>query len=218
MQRSYGCAREGIASVRREKRVTEVDATTTLRRPCHIRPPVGQMECLLWVESGHSLAYAHRVHRLILSVALMWLASMPAAATVTGHSTCAAPTSNEWLRQGSSSGPVEELPASQVRPVAQHLDEAIEKLETRSALLLSDAEARRFSGVENGTSSRPKLRPYLVRAVYPTGNPMLSVRWNGQRLDVFAGGLGCAPFAKHPIIVFLESPPREVFVMASAAL
>ena len=148
----------------------------------------------------------------------MSLSSLPGAATVTGQSACTAPTSNEWLRQGNGSGPVKELPASQVRPVARHLEEAIAKLETRSVVLLSDAEARKFSGEENATGSRPKLRPYLVRAVYPTGNPTLHVAWNGHRLDVFAGGLGCAPFAKHPIVVFLERRPREVFVMASAAL
>ena len=159
-----------------------------------------------------------RVKRAILSALLVWQASSPAAATVPGHSTCTAPPSNEWLRRGNGSGPVEELPASQVRPVTQHLDEAIEKLERRSVLLLSDAEAARFSGKENATGLRHKLRPYLVRAVYPTGNPSLHVTWNGHRLDVFAGGLGCAPFAKHPIVVFLERRPRELFVMASAAL
>jgi hypothetical protein len=135
----------------------------------------------------------------------------------TAQFTCALPTSSEWLKQGDSSGPVKQLGEKRVRPVSAHQAGAVAKLVRRSAVLLTEAEVRKFTGEPSSISDRA-LRGYLVRAVYPTANPALDVIWDGTRLDVFASGLGCAAYVKHPIVVFIKRPPRRVYVMASAAL
>jgi hypothetical protein len=148
---------------------------------------------------------------LVLAVSLT---TAPASAQFT----CAVPTTNEWLKHGDGSGPSKQLSEGRVRPVTDRIADAVNKLEGPSVVALSDADLKRFIGQVSGAGSSPGFHPYLVRAVYPTGNPSLDVRWNGKRLDVFARGLGCAAFVKHPIVVFLERRPRRVYVMASAAL
>ena len=152
------------------------------------------------------------------ALGLILVIASSTSAAVAQPSSCIMPTTNEWLMQGDSSGPVERLHTDRVRPVSEHVPEAIAKLATRSAVPLTNAEVRRFTGKPSATVSRQSLRPFLVRAVYPTPHPTFDLGWDGTRLDVFAGGLGCAPYVKHPIIVFLERKPHRVFVMASAAL
>ena len=39
-----------------------------------------------------------------------------------------------------------------------------------------------------------------------------------RKLVVFADGLGCAPFTKRPVVVWLDREPAELFVGAHAAL
>jgi hypothetical protein len=157
------------------------------------------------------------VRHMVPSVCgLVSLTSALAAAMV--QITCTAQAANEWLRKGDSPGPGTQLSADRIRPVTQRVPQANAKLQRRSVALLTDAEIQKFTGQPSAKASDRRLRAYLVRAVFPTGNPSLDVRWDGRRLDVFARGLGCAPFTKHPIIVFLERPPRQVFVRASAAL
>ena len=130
---------------------------------------------------------------------------------------CSISTTNEWLTSGNHPSPETQLSDDRVHPVTQRLPQAIAKLERRSAVRLSEADTRDFLGASTRTTPR-RSRAYLVRAVYPTPYPRFWVKWDGTQLDVFAGGLGCAHFTKHPIIVFLERQPREVYVGASAAL
>jgi len=104
-----------------------------------------------------------------------------------------------------------------VRPVSKDLQRAISLLRKRSAILLSDRDVARFGGALRQKRDR-RLRPYLVRAVFPTSNPMIRVSWDADSLFVFAAGLGCSPYVKHPIVVFLDREPKRVFVSASAAL
>ena len=128
---------------------------------------------------------------------------------------CDAPATNEWLRPGTAapSGPA--LDASLVHPVTVDLADAAALLAGRPAVLLTWQDAARF--VPGEVPAR-QYRPYLIRAVFPTPNPTVRVSWVGADLHVIANGLGCAPFLKHPLVVFLNRPPRQVFVWASSAL
>lgn len=138
------------------------------------------------------------------------------------QSSCTEPTTSEWLKQPPrSSEPTTVVDTSQVHPVTQELPRAVKMLENHSIVPLEPMDVIQVGGGDVATLRQEQgrqLRPYLVRAVFPTPSPKLDVRWSGSSLQVFAGGLGCAPFAKHPIIVFLHHQPTQVFVMASAAL
>lgn len=138
--------------------------------------------------------------------------SFPLAA----HPRCSLSTADDWLTKGERAGPVLQLSNERVRAVTQRLSHAIEMLKTRSAVPLGKADVEAFTGEPVGSGR--SLHPYLARAVFPVPGASLDVRWDGFRLDVFAGGLGCAAYAKHPVIVFLERQPRNVIVIASAAL
>jgi hypothetical protein len=93
-------------------------------------------------------------------------------------------------------------------------------LQAPSIVPLNNAEVARFSALtpKEIASKGERFRPYLVRAVFPSSNPQLTVQWSGSDLHVFAAGLGCASFEQRPIIVFLDRKPKVIFVMASAAL
>lgn len=110
--------------------------------------------------------------------------------------------------------------ASLVHPVIHDLPRAQVMLRVHPVAPLEQAEVVRFTGPVAGVPSEQGgwLRPYLVRAVLPTPNAILDVRWSGTSLHVAANGLGCAAFSNHPIIVYLERKPGDVFVTASAAL
>jgi hypothetical protein len=149
---------------------------------------------------------------------MAFLAAVVFAAPATAQYSCSSPTTNEWLTKGDHPSPEAQLSDERVLPVTQRVPEAIAKLESRSAIRLGETEVRHFTEESSARISNHKLRAYLVRAVFPTPHPRFWVKWDGVRLDVFAGGLGCAPFTKHPIIVLLERRPREVYVGASAAL
>jgi hypothetical protein len=149
---------------------------------------------------------------------MAFLAAVVFAAPATAQYSCSIPTTNEWLTKGDHPSPEAQLSDERVLPVTQRVPEAIAKLESRSAIRLGETEVRHFTEESSARISNHKLRAYLVRAVFPTPHPRFWVKWDGVRLDVFAGGLGCAPFTKHPIIVLLERRPREVYVGASAAL
>lgn len=142
-----------------------------------------------------------------------------APATVSAQPACEAPASSAWLRQSSGPATNVRVDPSRVHPVIRDLPVAIGMLSIEHALALSQHDAMRFAGAGAGMPPPPDgLRPYLVRAVFPTANPQLDVRWSGSDLHVSAAGLGCAPFKDHPIVVFLERSPAAVFVMATAAL
>lgn len=130
---------------------------------------------------------------------------------------CTEPTTNEWLLQPATSIDGETVAASRVRPVVSDLPLAIEALKNQPIILLSAKEAARFAGPD-AADKGARLKPYLVRAVFPSSRPRLDVRWSGKDLHISAAGLGCAPFTKHPVVIFLDRKPEKLFVTASAAL
>jgi hypothetical protein len=143
------------------------------------------------------------------------MASDPAAAQYGCHE----PTSNEWLDQGFYRGPGAEVRDDFVQPVTNDLPRAVAMLSSAQFVRLSANDVRRFLGPGFAIPRGRKLEPHLVRAVFPTDRPKLGVSWdNNGNLFVFAGGLGCAPFSKHPIVIFLDREPQRIFVSASAAL
>lgn len=155
--------------------------------------------------------------RAFLIIAFWTLAAYAASAS-DRQSTCNRPTTNAWLNAPQSDWTGwTDVDASLVQQVSEDLPPAIALLATESAVPLTAEQVRRFTGGSahlggSGTT------PYLIRAVYPTANPSISVGWHGNDLHVFAGGLGCAPYVERPIIIYLDRSPARVFVSASAAL
>ena len=141
-----------------------------------------------------------------------------AAAPAPAQYPCTIPATNEWLSKGDRSESEKKLDGDRIRPVTEHISESITKLLSHSVLSLSVADVKYFTGKPSASDFDSRLRPYLVRAVYPTSDPAFDVRWDGRRLDVVTEGLGCEPYVKHPVVVFLERPPQEVYVMAFSAL
>lgn len=133
---------------------------------------------------------------------------------------CDATTRNEWLASPSNVDEGEKIDPALVRPISSNIKRAIALLGDRSAIPLTHGQLVEFMGTKASETIPPgdQYHAYLVRAVFPTGRPTLNVRWSGNDLHVFAAGLGCAPFTKHPVIVFLTREPARVFVTASAAL
>jgi hypothetical protein len=155
--------------------------------------------------------------RSLLQISSIAVAVVAFCGPVAAQSECKEPTSNEWLRQAPA-GKEQPVAGALVRPVTRKLPRAIALLSKESLVRLRDEEVLAFTGVTGASSAKRGSRPYLVRAVYPTGNPQIQVSWSGYNLHVFAEGLGCAPFIKRPIVVFLRRKPKHVFVMASAVL
>ncbi len=156
--------------------------------------------------------------RAFLIVAFWALAACAASASAS-QSTCNQPTTNPWLkdnRQNDWTGWTD-VDASLVQKVSNDIPAAIAVLATDGAVPLTEEQVRLFTG-ESAHLGGSDTTPYLVRAVYPTAHPSISVGWHGNDLYVFAGGLGCAPYEEHPIIVYLDRSPARVFVSASAAL
>jgi hypothetical protein len=131
---------------------------------------------------------------------------------------CDAPTSDEWLYSAEQPAEGARLGPDRVRPVVRALPQAISLLATRSALPLSTAQVEQFTGSAAHPSHGGGFQAYLVRSVFPTPDPHLDVSWDGNTLSVAAAGMGCAPFRKNPIVVFLERQPEHVLVIATAAL
>ena len=159
-----------------------------------------------------------------MKVAFLWLciasfASSFAIAQAIGQPDCPYPATSDWLSNFDGSNfPDKPLADGRVLVVTNDINEAIEMLAGRSVLPLGDAQVRKFTGKSFDALRQRTLRPYLVRAVFPTSSPDLEVAWDGRLLAVFAGGLGCSPYWKRPIIVLLEREPVQVHVSASAAL
>ena len=131
---------------------------------------------------------------------------------------CLQSATNEWLRQSPvmDSSSFSQLDASRVHIVSHDVPAAIALLASEGAVLIGPETVEQFTGrpraeTPAGTSA------YLVRAVFPTSWPTVGVDLSGDDLHVFAGGLGCAPYRKNPLIVFLDRKPGEIFVMASSA-
>jgi len=130
---------------------------------------------------------------------------------------CDAPTANEWLALPADRSMSKTVEEADIHRIEGDLEGAIGLLDKSSAVRLTKSQLAGF-GVERARALGQRRRAYLVRAVYPTANPRLSIGWNGDDLHVFADGLGCAPFVKHPVIVILDREPERIFVAASAAL
>jgi hypothetical protein len=156
--------------------------------------------------------------RAFLIIAFWTLAAYAASAN-DRQSTCNQPTTNDWLNGNLQSDWTgwTDVDASLVQQVSKDLSPAIALLATEGAVPLTAEEVRRFTG-DSAHLGGSGATPYLIRAVYPTANPSISVGWYGNDLYVFAGGLGCAPYEEHPIIAYLDRSPARVFVSASAAL
>jgi len=152
----------------------------------------------------------------IASLAALIAFSGPPAPAPDARFVCREPTTNEWLKQApaTDSAGFVQVDASRVVAVSSNLSDATALLMTADAVQISPHQVQQFTG----QASRSDATPYLVRAVFPTSRPNVSVSWHGPDLYVFAGGLGCAPYLKHPIVVFLDQRPVQVFVSASAAL
>lgn len=137
------------------------------------------------------------------------------------QSECREPSTDDWLRQPVAPFNWQDLEAIAIRQVrADALVVAVERLSDVSVVALSDDEVERLGEAEMvGRAAIPTgWRPYLIRSVFPVGNPRIDLNWQGEKLVVDAFGLGCAAFTKHPIIVYLDRAPTELFVTASAAL
>jgi hypothetical protein len=127
---------------------------------------------------------------------------------------CDKPYTNEWLTQSPGDSPVA-FDSPQVVPVTRHLVLAIAKLDSASIVPLPPDQVLRFTGA---MITQPGLQPYLVRAVFPTLRPHIGIAEKGNNLTIFADGMGCAPYVKHPIVIFLKHKPNRVFVSAAAVL
>jgi hypothetical protein len=157
-------------------------------------------------------------HSLSLKVWLVVLGLVPTPSVAQDDRCPGSITTDDWLKAGIELGPFQEIPSERVIPVDGNIAEAVKKLRKKPAISLKNSEVARFVGESSVLPNQPNLRPYLVRSVFATTNTVVKVRWYGEQLSVFAGSLGCPYYTKHPIIVFLERRPREVFVGAATAL
>lgn len=157
--------------------------------------------------------------RILSVLAFLVLAVCAGATPSQSQPACTLPTVNEWLKQAPATdwAGFAELDASLVRQVSNDIPSAVALLANDGAVPLSSEQVQRFAGRPAGDVPSGTLA-YLVRAVFPTGRPRVSVGWHKNDLHVFAGGLGCARYEKRPIIVYLGRRPDNVFVSASAAL
>lgn len=139
---------------------------------------------------------------------------------ITSVQRCELPTAHEWLVSptGRDWRRAEALDPGLVKMVSLDVAaEAAQLLEKADAVPLSVDQVLRFVGAEPGDMPAD-MRPYLVRAVFPSPNVRVSVERLGDDLNVFAGGLGCFPYKKRPVIVYLDRAPDRIFVSAAAAL
>lgn len=149
------------------------------------------------------------------SAAFLLLASAPPQVG------CNLPSHTDWIRAGMPKGEGRAVAQSLVHPVIVGLPRAVASLRSAPVRPLTADQAVTFAGPQLRAKLQqagPGLKPYLIRAVYPTGYPSFDVRWHGDDLYVHGGGLGCAAFTNRPIIILLRRAPKRLFVAASAAL
>lgn len=147
-------------------------------------------------------------------------ASEQAKSDVTSVQRCDLSTADEWLVSPTDRGwrAAEALDPRLVTMVSlDAATEAAQLLVKADAIPISVDQVLRFGGAEPGDIPA-NTRPYLVRAVFPSPNVRVTVERLGDDLNVFAGGLGCFPYKKRPVIVYLDRAPDRVFVSAAAAL
>lgn len=129
----------------------------------------------------------------------------------TAHEWLVSPTDGDWRAAGALDPRLVMMVSLDVAA------EAAELLVKSDAIPISAAQVLRFVGAEPGDMPA-NMRPYLVRAVFPSPNARVTVERLDDDLNVFAGGLGCFPYKKRPVIVYLDRAPDRVFVSAAAAL
>jgi hypothetical protein len=152
--------------------------------------------------------------------ALLLAALLSTACATKQQFRCDAPSADPWLSQppfGFQERP--SIGRSFVQPVLDdEVGNAGASLAKDVAHPLTSGQAAHLSGAPAPEGSAT-LRPWLVRAVFPVSSPNLSAIWLDERkLVILADGLGCAPFLKHPVVVWLDRAPVELLVAAEAAL
>ena len=150
----------------------------------------------------------------IASAALLLLSATPA------QGWCNLPTHTPWMRPGNRTQHGRAVPSSSLFPIVADVPRAVRSLHDRPVRLLGTAEAAKLGGtkVRTALQKHRRLRPYLIRAVYSTRKPNITVRWQGDHLYVSSDGLGCFAFTNRPVIVLLGKAPKELFVQAHATL
>jgi hypothetical protein len=105
------------------------------------------------------------------------------------------------------------------------IPEAESALADNSSLLLSEAQVFDFTG-DSGPHDHSTARPYLLRAVVAAKYDRIekfrvdvNARSTNSDIWIASGALGACPVAmrRQPIVVWLDSPPGEVFVTFSVA-
>lgn len=157
--------------------------------------------------------------RVLSAISLFALTACAGGMPDPNEPACNLPTTNEWLRNPppADRAGFASIDASRVRKVSNDLPAAIALLAADDLVQISSTQVGQFTQEPPGEGPAGSTA-YLVRAVYPTPYSVVRVGWLMNDLHVFAGGLGCAPFEKHPIIVYLDRQPESVFVSASSAL
>ena len=161
-----------------------------------------------------------RITFTLLLAGIAIASSDPTAAAPDPGGGCSASMSDSWLVPNPPG--VEALAFTDTsKPVGvnRNLAEAMLRLAEQSFVPLSEGDVRFFLREEPPPSVKSGgKRPYLVRAVFSIPNPTIGGEWGGQDLFISTFGLGCYPYTKHPVLVYLERVPRRVYVSAMAAL
>lgn len=145
----------------------------------------------------------------------------PLASPALAQSACNAPSRDEWLTSppvGATEQVVPIAPFQLFQIPSPMVDEAIAMLVTAEFVPLDRSDLVRLIGDNGFPGVEMRLRPYLVRAVYPVANPQFLPAWRGNVLRIEAYGMGCAPFVKHPVVIYLDRVPARIEVRASADL
>lgn len=132
---------------------------------------------------------------------------------------CDVPRTNAWLRAPAPMDwtGIELVDVLPVLVVSHDMQAALSQLSVDEAVQITPAQVQRFTG--GPAQANPAgTNAYLIRAVFPTPRPGVKVGWYRDDLHVFAGGLGCAPYERRAVIVYLDRSPREVYVSAMSAM
>jgi hypothetical protein len=109
--------------------------------------------------------------------------------------------------------------------VSTKTPQAESALANTSSVLLSDAQAFEFTGgsaPQDATTARPYLLRTVVAAKYKEIEKFrvdVNARSRNSDIWIASGAIGTCPAAmrRHPIVVWLDSPPGEVFVTFGTA-
>lgn len=158
--------------------------------------------------------------------------SLSSSVSAIGQPACEASAYSPWLVQTGYRDKIQKpVPLWMVFAVrAERRASAIDRLRDTPTREINRREAERLSGDPvlkfahprlpqySPAALKKRLRPYLVRAVYPVAHPRVEVGWAGTRLIVRTTGMGCVPFTEQPLVIWLRATPRTVVTWASADL